>query len=254
VWVGRASGVEVTTVTALPTGADRNEGSTPVFSISTPILPNMYNESATITCSGQSSSGLIHSAVIGSVRIDNKTPLESSLRVTSGVGATLVFGTYGAAYDSTESLLLNSEAQYLGGLFQYPPAVSYVGSVPVGPNYTTVGAVDPRYITFQTSINNFGNMIITIHDGVGLTGAIEAWTLQITVDNTIQLLDGNAAYPGVGIPSAIGAPCLFLGSSSATQKYITFGPTTYTSANVYVRVGLPAGSPIKFSNLTFTFV
>ena len=82
-------------------------------------------------------------------------------------------------------------------------------------------------------------MIITIENGSGLTGIIENWTLQVSVGGSV-LYNGNSPYSGIGIVSGVGDGCLWIGGSSTTVKYITFGPITYVG-DIYVRIGTGTG-------------
>jgi hypothetical protein len=66
---------------------------------------------------------------------------------------------------------------------------------------------------------------------------------------TTGWVDANAAYPGVGNPTANGDPAMVTASSSAAVKLVTFGAAPKTG-NVWVRVGIPAGSTKSFTRVT----
>jgi len=255
-WVGRGSSAGfLTTVQALPSGADRNEGSSPIFALNLPVLAAVYTEDVQVSASGQNSVSVITTIIMSNnIRIDTKSSNESLIRVQSGQGIYPV--GYGGVFNSATSLVAvgNEELQYMNGLFQFPPAIDYSGSIPVGPNYTTVGAVSPRYATFETAIVNKGNVIITFTDPQNINLIIEpTMTVQIKAEGITGWLSVNTAYGGVGTPIADGDAALFVGLSSPGVLYATFGPTTYT-ATIYVRVGLTSASTIKFSNLTYQFI
>ena len=138
----------------MPTGGNRNEGSNPTFILTCPIHSGAYQVGANVLSEGQSANGLLSSvASVSNVLINTLTPLENTVRVSSGVGTEPAYGTYGNPYDSTQSLLANSELQYIGNnitllqYFQYPPSINYSTYLPsVGPDYTTVSGVGVRYV------------------------------------------------------------------------------------------------------------
>jgi hypothetical protein len=263
-WVASVSANEVLTTTALPTLLDRNEGSSPIFTITVPFLINKYNESVSLLATGRSAAGQTGTlAIPTAIRIDTVSGNEPALRVQSGTGTFPTFGAgpagYGSIFVSTVSLTTSEELQLRNGLFLYPPSVNYSTSIPSGPNYTAVAttpaaAATARWVTFNVgTITNQGNVVVTLLNATGISNPISAWQCQITVQGVIGWLDLNAAYPGVGTPVANGDPCLAIALSSATVKYATFGPVVRTGP-VYVRIGLAPASPIQFSGVSVTFI
>ncbi len=246
----------------LPIAIDRTPGANPLFSFAA-VPASVYTENATITCAGQSSDGSTGNAVAsysgGPLRIDYPSVLanESTLRVTSGVGNYPASG-YNSAYNSNTSLLLNEEAQLLNGLFQYPTG-NYTTFTPAGPDYSGISDAY-RWVTFNLGNHDLTIAQFTFNNSVGLNAIKPVWKLQIILlggSGPTQWVDGNEYYPGVGNPGAgltIGDPALVLASSTNTSKYITFGSVYYTGVTVIVRVGLPLGSSIKFSDITASYL
>ena len=189
--------------------------------------------------------------------------------VTSGVGLfpQTLSVDFGLAYSNTQSLLLNSELQFVGGKFQVPAAVDYSTCFPQGsPDYTLVNAsITTRYATFEFDIpTELTHTIVAFHglegsswgsQDVSATGA----SLQVrAICNTGPFLsplgldtgwlDANSFFTGIGVPSTDGDPCLLVQGTTESQKVISFGQTVW--GKIYVRVGLDTASDKKFSSVS----
>lgn len=259
VWVASATSPELTSDTALPTGADRNEGSNPTFTLLPTAITGQYNEAISVTCAARSAASQTTTQIVATTaRIDTVSPIETTVRVQSGSG-TFPAGGYGGVYVSTDSLTTNEELQLINGLFRYPQAVDYTSNTPSGPDYTLVASVPPaaataRWVTVNLgSPTNVSNVIVTFGTAVNMPTVILPYQCYIKVQGSTGWLDLNAAYAGVGTPVADGTPNLVIYLSSGNVKYATFGPTTYTGT-VYLRVGLPPGSAIQFGNISAQFI
>jgi hypothetical protein len=247
--IGALAGTSINNDTFQP-GSAPAKGATVNASISTTILNNIYEPGAAYDVSAQASNSVVTTQnVVTNLNIDSIS--DESPRVESGVGQ--YPGTYGGAFDSSNSILGNEELQMFNGQYQYPPAVDYSGFYPVGPDYTTVAPGshnNMRWVTFQP-ITITNEVAITVDfintTNFGATALMTGIEIYVKVDGATGWLNANAAYPGVGTPAADGDPALVVGSSTSTSKRVTF--SVVRSGQVFVRVGIPSGSNKAFGSI-----
>jgi hypothetical protein len=236
-------------------GSPPSDGANFVASISLLVKTGQYNESPTVNCFGYNSKSAASSQTISTgSRVDT---VSTESRFTSGVGQ--FPASFGAAYDSTQSLALNEELQLLNGQYRYPPSINYSSNLPTaGPNYLSlpVGSyANMRWVTFSTiSISNASAITITLNGTVGfgssaLQSAFAMYVKVIGANGTVGWIDANAAYPGVGSPTNNGDPALVVGSSNGTSKRVTFGVLVKTGT-VWIRIGLPSGDTKRFTGVS----
>jgi hypothetical protein len=152
-------------------------------------------------------------------------------------------------------------------LYHYPSSSNYASNYPLpGPDYRGLTAETTssfageavRWATFSGSLNAAVNMRIVFNNtnagfvGTQTTGSMRLYVLVSGSSPTNGWIDGATAYPGVGNPTNNGDPALVIGSSTATDKRITFGGSVKTGV-VFVRVGIPSSS-LPGSNRTFSGV
>ena len=221
------------------------------------VASGAYSEDIVVTALGYNSAGTSASGTASnSIRVDT---VGTETRVISGTGQYPASG-YGGAFVAATSIATasNFELQYLNGKFKDPPAVNYSSLTPAGPNYSSLSYDSygtMRWATFslgsitaQTSVS----FAINSSSGFGASALVSGIDLYVRVDGgapTTGWVDANAAYPGVGNPSADGDAALNVGSSSATSKVVTFGAAVKTGT-VYVRIGLPSGSTKTFGSIS----
>lgn len=218
------------------------------------VQNNQYSEGVMIARRAYNSKGdVTTSDLYTTIRVDS---VGTETRVVSGVGQYPSSG-YGSSYDSTESLALNKELQFINGRFGYPGAVDYSSNVPAGPDYTglTPDAHNSmRWVTFSLgSITNASFVQFTLQGAQNITGGaiVSGMEVYLRVDGatpTTGWIDANAAYPGVGNPTANGDAALDVGASTATAKRVTFGAAVKTG-QVFVRIGIPSGSNKRLSGV-----
>jgi hypothetical protein len=261
-WVARASGTGIITAYALPTGSDRDEGSTPLLVISSSIMAGvLFTNNLSIIMTVQNSAGTQSSTTANHpttiIRIDTVSLFATPLFSPESNRNNSFVGQYPAptiqSYDSTQSLVSNYELQCIDGLYQYPPIIDYTLYNPVGPNYASLlsdggyrhytqnmGTITAAsYIEFDLlNANNFDTEIIdpTIRMYVSVVGVI-GW------------IDANAPYSGTGHPISDGTPALDMSLSSSVHKRITFGGNL-PSGYVLIRISLPVGSTISFGGFS----
>jgi hypothetical protein len=259
---GSAGGSEYSTVYGTPTGADRNEGSSPTYTLIPIIQSGGYtNNSSIVTyginANGDSSLPVNITPAGAQLRIDTLSigMNESTTRYNSGIGQFPAVG-YGGVFDPAITLVGTEELQLEGGQYKYSTLINYsTGYMPSGPDYSVIAPgsfSNMRWGTFGFVISAVSNVTITFGNTSGFDGiTMTNFNLYIKVEGSTGWIDGNAAYPGVGLPIADGDPALVAGSSTNTQKSITFGIGVYTGT-LYVRIGIPAGNSRRFSTITVT--
>ena len=214
------------------------------------VAAGQYTENVTATITGYNSKGGTGTgSASAQVRVDT---IGTETRVQSATGQFPASG-YGAAYDSTQSLALNKELQFIAGGFRYPPAVTYAASKPAGPDYSALTAdsyASMRWVTFNFgSVSNASSVTFTLQSASGFTSTLQSGAvIYLKVDGASGWIDATAAYSGPGSPSADGTGALDIGNSSPTVKRVTFGGTV-RSGTVYVRIGIPSGSTKLFGGI-----
>lgn len=253
--IARATSAVTNTVDAALPGSPPANGASVAASIGLTVATNQYTETASATATGYNSKGNTGTAnITSSIRVDS---VGTETRVTSSTGQYPAAG-YGSAYVSTDSLATNKELQFLNGKYQYPPLVSYTAKLPAGPDYT--GLTTDAYASMRWATFNLGAVSAVTSKTIAFTGAtnfgattlISGMIIQLRVDGaspTTGWVDANAAYPGVGNPTANGDAALDIGGSTVTSKRVTFGASVKTGT-VYVRVGIPSGSTKSFSGVS----
>lgn len=252
----------------------------------TTIKNNAIEENMSMTIKGYNSRGTDEIIDIGFTDISSTNlvvddiSVESGVRLKSGVNLYPTYGTWGDYYsenDSQQSLTTNGneELQLLGNYYRYP-SVDYTtlstvlfnenGSSISGHNYSTT-AIKPtstpegyRFALFNIgSIDNLRYIIFRINDAENIT---EDWIddemtknfiCQVKIDRDSSptgWLNANKAFEdSIPDPSINGDGCLDAISSVADVRRISFGETNQ-SGDVYVRIGIPYQSNIRFSGVT----
>jgi hypothetical protein len=191
------------------------------------------------------------------------TVSNETLRKTSSTGQYPTTG-YGTAYDSTKNIKIDAgyteELQLANALFQFPTLSYDTYAAPTtGPNYSSgmATASGYRWVTIDAGIiSNKSTIDFTFQNPANFTGgAITTGILiYLKCEGVTDWIDGNAAYSAsIPSPSANGDPAMVFANSTTTVKRITFGATP-RSGQLYLRVGLPTGSSIKFSNVTYSVI
>lgn len=124
--------------------------------------------------------------------------------------------------------------------------MDYSSKLPAGPNYSALTADaynSMRWVTIALSaLSNASSTTISLANVTGISSVLQSGIeMYLKVEGATGWLDMNAAYPGVGSPSANGDPALVVGSSTATVRVVTFGATPRSGVR-YVRIGIPSGS------------
>jgi hypothetical protein len=245
---------------------------TSVASRSITMPSSAYNENVSFTLTpynSQGSSGTV--TVLPSLyRIDTTIETERSY---SG-DPTLLFPPSASilTFDSTKSLAASpytGELQKLNGGYQWPANVSYssyIGTNGAGPDYTGLSGATItgksglwRWVTFKLPNLLSSNLAFTL-TFTNPTG-FSADTNQVTANMMIFVkvvgasstgwINGNAAYPGAGIPFNDNDAAMSSGDSSASVKRITFGPAVRTG-DCYIRIAVEKTSGIQFSAITIS--
>ena len=217
-----------------------------------------YAESISFSVIARNLAGTTGTGNITSTTYRIDTVSNESSRLTSGSGSYPSSG-YGTVYDSTQVLTSGiglNEVMMLNGQYRYPTGdyTTFVNATNgAGPNYSSVTGT--RWATFNLgSFTSKGNFRITFAGAVGITAAPQA-NLLIEVlaqgSTATYWIDADAAYAGVGNPgSAVdGTPAATLFTTSTRE--ITFG-TQVLTGNLIVRVGLTAGSTVRFTGVSKT--
>lgn len=219
-------------------------GATFAANINLPVAASAYSENVSVTRKAYNSKGTeVTSAVTNNVRVDT---VGTESRNLSSTGQYPASG-YTTAFNSTTDVLSgNKELQFLNGQYKYPPAVDYSSKLPAGPNYSALTADaynSMRWVTIALSaLSNASSTTISLANVTGISSVLQSGIeMYLKVEGATGWLDMNAAYPGVGSPSANGDPALVVGSSTATVRVVTFGATPRSGVR-YVRIGIPSGS------------
>lgn len=228
-----------------------------------PVLATNYSEDIVATVRGYNSKDVLASSTLtGGIRVDAVS--DETNRYKSGTGQYPAQGVgaadFGAAWVAATLLSTNKELQMLNGLYQYPPLVDYTGNLPTaGPDYSGLTAdayASMRWVTFKlpAPLSSASSVTFTLQNAanMGATALVTGLALYVRVVGatpTTGWVDANAAYPGVGNPTASGDPALDVAQSTATVKRVTFGASVKTG-DVWIRVGIPSGSTKKLSGVS----
>jgi len=226
---------------------------------------NKYSESPSIIFYGYNAIngvGTSSSSLTG-YRIDTVSNENRLRNAADGENPTFYPSVFGSTYTSSQKIVGNTEPganssynyelQLLNGSYQVPTGdySSYGGF-----DYSVPGS-QTRFVLLTGSPISSVNSVTILFNGTGGTwtaaanGVTSGLFLNVRVGGT-GWIDGNAAYPGSGSPSANGDPAMVASpASSAALKQITFGSTA-RSGTIYVRIGLPAGSDKKFTGITIS--
>jgi hypothetical protein len=263
-WVGQVSSIHTSTDTALPTGADRNEGSSPNLQFTVAInTSNNYTNSLQLTFVVQNSASMTSAPVFATsqIYIDNVSLAASTStfanemeRNKSGVG---IYPPPSLdPYDPAESLTINYELQLINGRYLYPPAIDYTIYDPPSDDYSLLPSDGGyRYYTqLFDPIIDASYIEFTINNALGLSSmTIDTSTImQISVLGMTGWLDANGIYPGIGVPLSNGDSALDYALSTNTTKRITFGGALY-SGYVLIRIGITNVSGISFTGISMTY-
>lgn len=250
------------------------------------VRSSVYTEDVVLNATGYNAKGqtvnsnyTINNTFVGrTMRIDT-TSDESPRLLSGGIagnypsdgGGTL---TYGGLFDSTQVLTSGSylyELQMSNGSYQRLTGLNYGSNYPsYGPDYSTDSNTDYRWVLFSSGpYTGWSAFSITIPttgpawtaDENGVTSGVKIFAKVFDSysmsypGSTSKWIDCNASWitsitsPGAG--ASDGDPAMVSGASTATFKRCTFGLTPH-SGILYVRIGLPSGSNLKFGNITIT--
>jgi hypothetical protein len=200
---------------------------------------------------------------------------DESSRSRSGNGQFPNYGTgsyqFGEQYSPTYSMIsiygtissVSGEMMLQGGYYKYPTG-DYTVNYPVaGYTYSTLYHDPLAYGTYRWATFNIGSITnksavrLLLNGTTGINDLIQSgMLLYITVVNSgtqvIGWIDANSPWVA-GIPSVNGDSALVIANSTAANRYITFGGTTRTG-DVWVRIGFPSVSSMKFSSITYQSV
>jgi hypothetical protein len=224
-----------------------------------------YSESPSITFYGYNAINGVGNSTssLTGYRIDTVSNENRLRNAADGENPTFYPSVFGSTYTTTQKIVgniepgsnssYNYELQLLNGSYQVPTGdySSYGGF-----DYSVPGS-QTRFVLLTGSPLSSVNSVTILFNGTGGTwtaaanGVTSGLYLNVKVGGT-GWIDGNAAYPGSGSPSANGDPAMVASpASSAASKQITFGSTA-RSGTIYVRIGLPAGSDKKFTGITIS--
>lgn len=189
---------------------------------------------------------------------------DESIRVRSGQGAYPAFGVlsneFGEPYTNAISQEVIGtgnvveELQMFGGQIVYPAGIYTFNYPVIGPDYSSI--TGRKWATFKIgTITNETSVTFEILNPYGINEETLGQTVTADMDCNIMVLgetgwlDANLKYIS-GDPNLNGDPCYdVVGSpNDGITRRCTFGTQTL-SGDVYVRIGLPTGSPIKFNNV-----
>ena len=206
-------------------------------------ISNAYTESIQFTIQARNRSNTLAGSTTGytntTLRYDGSN---ESARLVSGTGSYPATG-WGAVWNSNSgvSLLTNTnELQMLNNSYIYP-VTNYTSYG--GPNYTTASGT--RWVTFNLGTFTNNAAFTLSLSGTNITTIIQANLLiEVMISGATYWVDGDAAYAGVGNPGSTvdGVAAVVTGSSTATERRITFGSVTYSGA-IIVRVGFTGSGP-----------
>lgn len=259
VFAGSGTGITTTNFT-LPSSP--SAGSIISGSLVVSINSGVTSENAAYVITAYNSKGTTATYNISNTYYRLDSTLDTSNRVTSGIGQ-YPSTNYGTAFDASINISgsSNEELQMLNGQYRYPVG-NYSAALPVsGPNYTSVplGIYNSmRWVTLNLgTVSAASNLTLTITSPTNFNGGglpISSFALYVRVNgatSTNGWIDGNVAYPGVGSPTNNGDPALVVANSTSTVKVVTFGSVTKTGT-VFVRIGIPVGDNKRFLNITMT--
>jgi hypothetical protein len=242
------------------------------------ILNSSYTEnvSLTVTVINAASTQATQSLTISSTRPGRTMRIDTvsneSTRLISG-GTSGNFpssGSYGNPYDSSQSLVGSSgylyELQLLNGKYQRLSSTNYSLNFPIaGPNYTTDPNSSLRWVIFKrSSVSQISSFTMTFTGPENFTGdngskVTSGISMYAKVDgptpgDSSLWVNCNSPYspgnnPGSGTTQ--GDPAMDSSNSTFVLKAVTFG-TASKSGDLFVRVGLPLGSSVKFSGITIS--
>jgi hypothetical protein len=221
------------------------------------VNASTYAENASIALNGYNSKNVAGSASNQSTGARIDTVSNETLRRTSGSGLYPSTG-YGSAYSYSADLKTTNteELQMLNGIYRWPTG-NYSANLPTnGPDYSSgMGSLD-RWVTFNGStITNKSSVLIQFTGATGFSANANMETsgikIYLKVDGVTGWLDANKYFSLVGSPSADGDAAMTVSGSDADTKNVSFGSTPRTG-QVYVRIGLPAGSGMSFSGVTIS--
>lgn len=270
-WVAQISSPQLVTAQVQPTGSDRNEGSDPTLTLVTSLAPGgIWSNNLSVTVTVQNSYGIQSAANItygsGIIYLDT-----TSLQGISGsfVPETYRLVSSAGLYPSQTMAVFNPalslstpgyyELQLINGQYQDPPPINYsTGYNIVGPNYSSLSydVNSLRWYTQNTStVTNASYIEITILNpsNFGSSAIVPGMYLYVAILGAgIGWLDGNAPYPGSGIPALNGDAALDLAHSTSTVHRITFGGAL-RSGMVVVRFGIPQGSTLRTGGFSVAY-
>lgn len=247
------TGTNISTVNIAPASAYAENATISLSNVAVTVSNGTYTENASITFRGYNSKGVAGTSANTATGARIDTVSNESSRKVSGSGQFPTTG-YGGSYDSTTSLKTTyaEELQMLNGRYQVPTG-NYSTNLPVnGPDYSTGMGSGDRWVTFQTNtLSNNSAFTLTLNGTQGTFSGVATAGIKIyaKVEGVTGWIDCNAAYPGTGSPSADGDAAMVFGSSTATSKRVTFGSTP-RSGQLYIRIGLPAGSNKQFQSIS----
>lgn len=252
--VGAFNGISVASGIYQPPSAPA-KGATVSTVVNTTVQANVFERGAVFNVIGQASDGTLTTEVHTSNLIIDSISDESP-RVVSGNGQYPLSGTYGGAFDSSNSILGNEELQMYNTKYRFPEQHDYTVYYPSSVDYTLIdGGLhnDMRWVTFQpiTITNEVGLVVeLPFAENFGANALVSGFEMYVKVEGETGWLNANGAYPGVGTPVSDGDNCLAIGLSSATNRRITF--SVVRTGQVYIRIGLPEGSDKAFGNINVT--
>jgi hypothetical protein len=239
-------------------------------SVALTILTSQYQETASFSGNTYNSQGVTVATAItasqGTTNLIRVDTVSTENRLHSGIGQYPTIGTppSGAggpwSAQASRSLVDTRELQMINGIYQYPPARTYIRNYPIaGPDYTTLvpdtfGSL--RWFTVSQSISALSALSITFNGAVNFntvetTGSMRVYVLVSGSTPTNGWVDASTAYGGTGNPTNNGDPALVIGSSTTTLKRVTFGAAALTGV-AFVRIGLPTGSARTFTSITIS--
>ena len=194
------------------------------------------------------------------IRIDSKS--DESLRVTSGEGDYPI--SFGNVFNPSDSLVNSSELQLINGSYRWPSGDytsigKFVNQSIVnvtqneGPNYNLISKIGTRWVTLKYVIPVCNGVFIDFKNLVNASEDIDTHVLSrmkvfIKILNGSGWLNANSPYDGVSIPRSDGSACLLSGSSTLSEKKITFGRKAI-GGTMLVRIGIIDNPSITFDGI-----
>lgn len=179
---------------------------------------------------------------------------DESARKTAGIGHYPASG-YGGAWNpalSLKDLSLVDELQMLNGFYQRP-AGNYTTNVPAGPNYDEGMGIEYKYcipiaVSLPDAVSGF-DLLLEGADcfSQNLFGS-DNIRIQVKVEGSTGWLNANSPIHPEVAPLNDGDSCAIQSECTATKRRISFGQSSY-SGTLFVRIGLPTESTLKFSGV-----